>query len=109
MDAQDRHVLAAELSADADILLTDIARHRMAARYIELLIRLAGEFLDRMLAAHQHRVLLPDVRSVPYSSRPRRGWQNFDIAIPRTSAYFQGSCTSTGRRLQSWNGREMSE
>ena len=53
MDAQDRHVLAAALSADADILLTDNARHWMAARHIELLTsaqlltRLAGEFLDK--------------------------------------------------------------
>jgi hypothetical protein len=52
MDAQDRHVLAAVLSADADILLTDNACQWMAARHIELLTsaqlltRLAGEFLD---------------------------------------------------------------
>jgi hypothetical protein len=46
-------VLAAALSADADILLTGNARHWMAARHIELLTsaqlltRLADEFLDK--------------------------------------------------------------
>ena len=66
MDAKDRHVLAAALSADADILLTDNTKdfpaQWMADRGIELLtpgqllIRLAGDFPDKMRAAHERTV-----------------------------------------------------
>jgi hypothetical protein len=75
MDAQDCHVLAAALSADADILLTDNARHWMAARHVELLT--SAQLLTRLagfsVSAGAHRVLLPAVRSMPYSSRPLDG------------------------------------
>lgn len=68
MDAEDRHVLAAALSARADILLTDNTRHFpiawMAAHHIELLssarllARLVGDFPDEMRAAHAQAVRL---------------------------------------------------
>lgn len=63
MDADDRHVLAAVLSADADILLTENTRHFprewMTKNGIELvtagelLVRLAEQFPDKMQAAHE--------------------------------------------------------
>ena len=63
MDGKDRHVLAAALSAKADILLTDNARHFpkewMAKRGIELLDansllqRLAAEHPDELREAHR--------------------------------------------------------
>ena len=66
MDAKDRHVLAAALSADADILLTENARHFprewMADHDIELLTagevltRLAEHFPDKVRAAHESTV-----------------------------------------------------
>jgi predicted nucleic acid-binding protein len=72
MDAKDRHVLAAALSADADILLTDNTKdfpaQWMAERGIELLtagqllIRLADGFPDKMRAAHE--------KTVRYSPKP---------------------------------------
>jgi predicted nucleic acid-binding protein len=72
MDAKDRHVLAAALSVDADILLTDNTRHFpaqwMAEQGIELLtagqllIRLADDFPDKMRAAHE--------KTVRYSPKP---------------------------------------
>lgn len=62
MDAHDRHVLAAALSADADILLTDNGKHFprdwMGEHGIELLgagellIRLAEQLPDKIRAAH---------------------------------------------------------
>ncbi|MCL2541437.1 MAG: PIN domain-containing protein [Nocardioidaceae bacterium] len=72
MDAKDRHVLAAALSAEADILLTENVKHFprawMAERHIELLsaadllLRLAREFPSALHAAH-----LATVRSSPKS------------------------------------------
>jgi hypothetical protein len=72
MDAEDRHVLAAALSADADILLTDNTKHFptgwMAEEGIELLnagqllTRLAEVFPDKMRAAHE--------KTVRYSPKP---------------------------------------
>ena len=72
MDAKDRHVLAAALSADADILLTentkDFPAQWMAEQGIELLtagqllIRLADRFPDKMRAAHE--------KTVRYSPKP---------------------------------------
>jgi predicted nucleic acid-binding protein len=72
MDAKDRHVLAAALSADADILLTentkDFPAAWMAERGIELLtagqllVRLADAFPDKMRAAHE--------KTVRYSPKP---------------------------------------
>jgi predicted nucleic acid-binding protein len=72
MDAKDRHVLAAALSADADILLTDNTKdfpaQWMAEQGIELLtagqllIRLADRFPDKMRAAHE--------KTVRYSPKP---------------------------------------
>jgi predicted nucleic acid-binding protein len=72
MDAKDRHVLAAALSADADILLTentkDFPAEWMAEHGIELLtagqllIRLADRFPDKMRAAHE--------KTVRYSPKP---------------------------------------
>ena len=63
MNADDRHVLAAALSADADILLTENFRHFprewMSEHGIELLtagellVRLAGQVPDKMQAAHE--------------------------------------------------------
>ena len=72
MDAKDRHVLAAALSADADILLTDNIKdfpaQWMAGQGIELLTagqlltRLAEDFPDKMRAAHE--------KTVRYSPKP---------------------------------------
>jgi predicted nucleic acid-binding protein len=72
MDAKDRHVLAAALPADADILLTDNTKdfpaQWMAEQGIELLtagqllIRLADRFPDKMRAAHE--------KTVRYSPKP---------------------------------------
>ena len=66
MDAKDRHVLAAALSADADILLTENAKDFpadwMAGQGMELLtagqllVRLADAFSDKMRAAHEKTV-----------------------------------------------------
>lgn len=63
MDAGDRHVLVAVLSADADILLTENTKHFpsewMTKHGIELLsagellVRLAGTFPDKMRSAHE--------------------------------------------------------
>lgn len=68
-------------------------------------VRLAGEFLD----SGPRRAFLPDVRSMPSASRPRGRWQNSDINILHNCGYFCASAGLAGRRLQSWNGREMSE
>jgi predicted nucleic acid-binding protein len=72
MDPKDRHVLAAALSADADILLTentkDFPAQWMAEQGIELLtagqllIRLADDFPDKVRAAHE--------KTVRYSPKP---------------------------------------
>ena len=72
MDAKDRHVLAAALSADADILLTentkDFPAEWTAEHGIELLtagqllIRLTDRFPDKMRAAHE--------KTVRYSPKP---------------------------------------
>jgi predicted nucleic acid-binding protein len=72
MDAKDRHVLAAALSADADILLTDNIKdfpaQWMSEQGIELLTagqlltRLAEDFPDKMRAAHE--------KTVHYSPKP---------------------------------------
>ncbi len=66
MDAKDRHVLAAALSVDADILLTQNTKHFprtwMTEHGIELLnagellSRLAEHFPDKIQAAHQQAV-----------------------------------------------------
>ena len=66
MDAKDRHVLAATISVDADILLTQNTKHFprmwMTERGIELLnagellTRLAEHFPEKTPAAHQQAV-----------------------------------------------------
>lgn len=63
MDAKDRHVLAAALSAEAEVLLTqnvgDFPREWMAKRGVELvdagmlLVRLAAEYPDALREAHR--------------------------------------------------------
>ena len=68
MDAKDRHVLVAAVSAEADILLTDNTAHFpvdwMATNGIALLdsaallTRLAETFPDKLLAAHRLTVRL---------------------------------------------------
>lgn len=72
MDPGDRHVLAAALSAEADILLTDNTRHFprqwMADHGLELLtagpllVRLADQFPDQLRAAHE--------KTLRYSPKP---------------------------------------
>lgn len=62
MDARDRHVLAAALSADADILVTDNIKHFPRSWMVEhglellnagdLLVRLTEQFPDKIRAAH---------------------------------------------------------
>jgi predicted nucleic acid-binding protein len=66
MDAKDRHVLAAAVSVDADILLTQNTKHFPRAWMTEhgiellnageLLSRLAEHFPDKIQAAHQQTV-----------------------------------------------------
>lgn len=66
MDARDHHVLAAALSVDADILLTENTKHFprgwMDNRGIELLTagelltRLGEQFPDKLRAAHEATV-----------------------------------------------------
>ncbi|MGQ0624879.1 MAG: PIN domain-containing protein [Sporichthyaceae bacterium] len=68
MDANDRHVLAAALSAEADVLLTDntahfpsewLAEHHIALfDSATLLTRLAETFPDKLVAAHRRTVRL---------------------------------------------------
>jgi len=68
MDDRDRHVLAAALAADADILLTDNVRHFprdwMAEHDVELLssaellLRIAEQFPDPLRATHAATVRL---------------------------------------------------
>lgn len=85
MDAKDRHVLAAALSAKADVLLTDntdhFPREWMAKRGVELvdsgmlLVRLAEEYPDILRAAHRLGV----------NSRPQTEEQVFAILERITS------------------------
>jgi predicted nucleic acid-binding protein len=66
MDAKDRHVLAAAISADADIVLTEntahfprewMADHGIALRNAgELLTHLTEKFPDKVRAAHEQTV-----------------------------------------------------
>jgi predicted nucleic acid-binding protein len=87
MDAKDRHVLAAALSADADILLTDNAKdfpaQWMAEQGIELLTasqlltRLADAFPDKMRAAHE--------KTVRYSPKPE---SDILTALERTAGKY---------------------
>lgn len=89
MDAKDRHVLAAALSADADILLTDNTKdfpaEWMADRGIELLtagqllVRLADGFPDKMRAAHE--------KTVRYSPKPEAGiLATLDVTVGKRAA-----------------------
>lgn len=85
MDAKDRHVLAAALSAKADLLLTQNVRHFprdwMSERGIELvdagtlLMRLAAEYPDELREAHRRGV----------ESRPQTEEQVFTILAEITS------------------------
>ncbi len=72
MDAKDRHVLAAALSVDADILLTENTKHFprewMADRGIELLT--AGELLARLVTEFPDRVRAAHEATVRYSRKP---------------------------------------
>jgi hypothetical protein len=111
MDAQGRHVLAAALTADADILLTDNARHWMAARHIELLT--SAQLLTASPASRSRRECIESSSRMSEVCRIRRALSGGDRTL--TSPFHQlpcisgGPCISTGRQLQSWNSREMSE
>lgn len=71
MDAKDRHVLAAALSAKADVLLTQNTRHFpkewMAHRGVELID--AGTLLTRLAA--EHPGILREAHHLGVSSRPQ--------------------------------------
>jgi predicted nucleic acid-binding protein len=71
MDPGDRHVLAAALSIDADVLLTENTRHFpqawMDAHGIELLA--AGELLIRLADEHPHLLLAAHEKVVRFSSK----------------------------------------
>lgn len=73
MDAKDRHVLAAALSADADILLTDNTKDFpaswMAEQGIELLT--AGELLTRLAESFPDKMRAAHAKTVRYSPSPR--------------------------------------
>lgn len=72
MDAKDRHVLAAALSADADILLTDNTKDFptswMAEQGMELLT--AGELLIRLAESFPHKMRAAHAKVVRYSPKP---------------------------------------
>lgn len=72
MDAKDRHVLAAALSAGADILLTentkDFPADWMDGHGIELLT--AGELLVRLAEAFPDKVRAAHEKTVRYSPKP---------------------------------------
>lgn len=71
MDAKDRHVLAAALSADADILLTDNTKHFprdwMTEHGIDLLG--AGELLDRLAERFPNELRAAHARTLLYSPK----------------------------------------
>ena len=91
MNADDRHVLAAALSADADILLTENVRHFprewMSEHGIELLtagellVRLAEQVPDKMQAAHEQSPTRPSRQQTCW--RPWR--QSWGITQPTPS------------------------
>lgn len=71
MDPKDRHVLAAAVGADADILLTDNTRHFprgwMAERGIELLT--AGELLARLVEVFPDKLCAAHEKTLRYSPK----------------------------------------
>jgi len=75
MDAKDRHVLAAALSADADILLTDNTRHFprrwMAAHGIELID--SARLLARLVEQHPDQMRTAHETTVRHSPKPETG------------------------------------
>ena len=79
MDAKDRHVLAAALSANADVLLTDNTDHFpkewMAKRGIELVD--SGTLLTRL--ADGHPDILREAHRLGVNSRPQTEEQVFAI------------------------------
>lgn len=81
MDAKDRHVLAAALSADAELLLTQNVRHFprewMSKRGIELID--AGTLLTRL--ATDYPYILREAHRLGVNSRPQTEEQVFDILV----------------------------
>ena len=81
MDAKDRHVLAAALSANADLLLTqntpDFPRKWMAKRGIELID--AGTLLTQLAADYPD--ILREAHRLGLNSRPQSEEQVFAILI----------------------------
>src|SRR5690606_33350058 len=71
MDAGDRHVLAAALSTDADILLTENTRHFPRGWMIENGIELlgAGEFLVRLAERFPDELRVAHARTLHYSPK----------------------------------------
>lgn len=71
MDAKDRHVLAAALSASATVLLTENTKHFpkvwMARHGLELLT--AGALLERLAAEHPHE--LRDAHRLTVANSPK--------------------------------------
>ena len=105
MDAKDRHVLAAALSAEADVLLTQNVGHFprkwMAKRGIQLvdagalLLRLAADYPDDLREAHRRGV----------DSRPQSEEQVFrilaDIVGPEVTAAVRAVVTEPDARRMS--------
>ena len=85
MDAKDRHVLAAALSAKADVLLTDnighFPREWMAKRGIELID--SGTLLVRL--AEEYPAILREAHRLGVNSRPQTEEQVFEILERITS------------------------
>lgn len=81
MDAKDRHVLAAALSANADLLLTqntpDFPRKWMAKRGIELID--AGTLLTQLAADYPD--ILREAHRLGLNSRPQSEEQVFAILV----------------------------
>ncbi|MFT4216663.1 MAG: PIN domain-containing protein [Micropruina sp.] len=71
MDAKDRHVLAAALSADADVLVTENTRHFPQAWMMENGIELmnAGQLLTRLSETHPDKILQAHQKTIRNSSR----------------------------------------
>lgn len=95
MDDKDRHVLAAALSAEADILLTENARHFprewMADHDIELLT--PGEFLTRLAR------LFPDKVRAAHESTVRNSTKSATEVLATLEAIVGKCAADTVRRL----------
>ena len=117
MDAKDREVLAATISVDADILLTQNTKHFprmwMTERGIELLnagellTRLAEHFPEKTPAAHQQAVRTsrtPEAEIPCAHGRPRRGRYLPSLLATRPLGWLRRASRPTPDRLSTRAG-----